>query len=87
MDFGAAAWGNTLRQRRGDRRTGSAYWRVLSRYDPRVTVNRSVAGFTGLARVMAHCGGSPMQALRYINGGIASAPEDPEPYAVLADLW
>lgn len=28
-----------------------------------------------------------MQALRYINGGIASAPEDPEPYAVLADLW
>jgi len=28
-----------------------------------------------------------MQALRYINGAIASAPEDPEPYAVLADLW
>jgi tetratricopeptide (TPR) repeat protein len=28
-----------------------------------------------------------MQALQYINSAIASAPEDPEPYAVLADLW
>ena len=28
-----------------------------------------------------------MQALRYINSAIASAPEDPEPYAVLAELW
>ena len=28
-----------------------------------------------------------MQALRYINSAIASAPEDHEPYAVLADLW
>ncbi|WP_211244018.1 tetratricopeptide repeat protein [Actinospica robiniae] len=52
-----------------------------------MTANRSAAALSGLARVMAHCGGSPMQAIQYINGAIASAPEDPEPYAILADLW
>jgi hypothetical protein len=61
--------------------------RLSSRYHPQVTENRAAAGLIGLAQVMAHCGGSPLQTLRYINGAIASAPEDPEPYSVLADLW
>ncbi|MFB6778331.1 tetratricopeptide repeat protein [Streptomyces sp. NPDC056352] len=50
-------------------------------------LNRAVAAGVGLARVMAHCGGSPTAAVHYVAGAIASAPEDPEPYAVLADLW
>lgn len=50
-------------------------------------VNRAVAGGVGLARVMAHCGGSPAAAVHYVAGAIAAAPEDPEPYAVLAELW
>ncbi|MFI9809062.1 tetratricopeptide repeat protein [Streptomyces sp. NPDC052301] len=49
--------------------------------------NRAVAGGTGIARVLAHCGGSPAAAVDYVAGAIASAPEDPEPYAVLAELW
>lgn len=36
---------------------------------------------------MAHCGGSPEAAVRHLVGAIASAPQDPEPYAVLAELW
>ncbi|WP_244317814.1 tetratricopeptide repeat protein [Streptomyces chryseus] len=36
---------------------------------------------------MAHCGGSPAAAVRHLADAIASAPEDPEPYAVLAELW
>ncbi|GHB05340.1 hypothetical protein GCM10010346_30440 [Streptomyces chryseus] len=36
---------------------------------------------------MAHCGGSPAAAARHLADAIASAPEDPEPYAVLAELW
>jgi tetratricopeptide (TPR) repeat protein len=36
---------------------------------------------------MAHCGGSPAAAVEYLAGAIASAPEDPEPYVVLAELW
>lgn len=36
---------------------------------------------------MAHCGGSSTAAVHYVAGAIASAPEDPEPYAVLAELW
>lgn len=36
---------------------------------------------------MAHCGGSPAAAVNFLAGAIASAPEDPEPYAVLAELW
>lgn len=35
---------------------------------------------------MAHCGGDSQQAVRFIAGAIAAAPEDPEPYAMLADL-
>ncbi|CAL9311695.1 hypothetical protein SUDANB51_03383 [Streptomyces sp. enrichment culture] len=37
--------------------------------------------------MMAHCGGSPSAAVHYLAGAIASAPENPEPYAVLAELW
>lgn len=32
-------------------------------------------------------GGSPAAAVHYVAGAIASAPADPEPYAVLAELW
>ncbi|MGW1965008.1 tetratricopeptide repeat protein [Streptomyces sp. NPDC001935] len=52
-----------------------------------MTSNRAVAGGIGLARVMAHCGGSPAAAVHYVARAIAAAPEDPEPYAVLAELW
>ncbi|MET8788229.1 tetratricopeptide repeat protein [Streptomyces sp. NPDC004589] len=47
------------------------------------------AGATGLgiARVIAHCGGNPATALHYLTGAMASAPDHPEPYAVLAELW
>ncbi|MCX4869964.1 hypothetical protein OHU11_01195 [Streptomyces sp. NBC_00257] len=48
---------------------------------------RSVAAGVSLARVMAHCGGSPVGALRFLAGAIASAPEVSEPYAALAELW
>lgn len=37
--------------------------------------------------VMAHCGGSPEGAVRYVCGAMASAPEDPGTYGVLADIW
>ncbi|MER6731063.1 tetratricopeptide repeat protein [Streptomyces puniciscabiei] len=49
--------------------------------------NRAVAAGVGLARVLAHCGGSPAAAVDHLVGAIAAAPEDPEPYAVLAELW
>ncbi|MFD5097487.1 tetratricopeptide repeat protein [Streptomyces albidochromogenes] len=49
--------------------------------------NRTVIAGVGLARVMAHCGGSPAAAVRHLADAIASAPEDPEPYAALAELW
>jgi hypothetical protein len=35
---------------------------------------------------MAHCGGSPTEAVAYVAGAIADDPADPEPYAVLAEL-
>ncbi|MFJ8743296.1 tetratricopeptide repeat protein [Embleya sp. NPDC127516] len=50
-------------------------------------LNRTAVAGVGLARVMAHCGGDPGAAVRYLAGAIASAPEAPEPYAVLVDLW
>lgn len=37
--------------------------------------------------MMAHCGGSPAAAVRHLADAIASAPENPEPYAVLGELW
>ena len=49
--------------------------------------NRSVAAGVGLAGVMAHCGGSPLDAVELLVGAIASAPAAPEPYAALAELW
>ncbi|MEU4173310.1 tetratricopeptide repeat protein [Streptomyces sp. NPDC026665] len=52
-----------------------------------MTSNRAVAAGVGLARVMAHCGDSPEAAVHYVAGAIAAAPGDPEPYAVLAELW
>jgi tetratricopeptide (TPR) repeat protein len=36
---------------------------------------------------MAHCGGSPVGAVEFLVGAIASAPAAPEPYAALAELW
>ncbi|MER6059656.1 tetratricopeptide repeat protein [Streptomyces sp. NPDC001792] len=49
--------------------------------------NRAVAAGAGLARVLAHCGGSPAAAVDHLVGAITTAPEDPEPYAVLEELW
>ncbi|MEV7400156.1 tetratricopeptide repeat protein [Streptomyces sp. NPDC091267] len=49
--------------------------------------NRSVSAGVTLAGVMAHCGGSPVGAVEFLVGAIASAPAAPEPYAALADLW
>ncbi|MFF4246128.1 tetratricopeptide repeat protein [Streptomyces sp. NPDC001822] len=46
-----------------------------------------MAAGIGLARVMAHCGGSPVAAVKFLAGAIASAPASPEPYAALAELW
>ncbi|GGM29488.1 hypothetical protein ACFFX1_47950 [Dactylosporangium sucinum] len=39
-----------------------------------------------LAKVMAHCGGSPAEALRHLAAAVAQAPHDPEPYAEIAEL-
>ncbi|MER5950345.1 hypothetical protein ABT127_30310 [Streptomyces sp. NPDC001904] len=49
--------------------------------------NQSVAAGVSLAGVLAHCGGSPVGAVELLVGAIASAPEAPEPYAALAELW
>ncbi|WUX73207.1 tetratricopeptide repeat protein [Streptomyces sp. NBC_01428] len=49
--------------------------------------NQSVTAGVSLARVMAHCGGSPVGAVGLLVGAIASAPAAPEPYASLAELW
>ncbi|MFE2134892.1 tetratricopeptide repeat protein [Streptomyces sp. NPDC059466] len=49
--------------------------------------NKSAAAEIGLARVMAHCGGNPVGAVRFLVRAIAAAPADPEPYATLAELW
>lgn len=40
-----------------------------------------------LAQVMAHCGGSLAEAVHYVTGAIASEPENPEPYAIVAEWW
>lgn len=49
--------------------------------------NQSVTAGVALAGVMAHCGGSPVGAVKFLVGAIASAPAAPEPYAALAELW
>ncbi|MCY0944088.1 tetratricopeptide repeat protein [Streptomyces antarcticus] len=53
----------------------------------RAMSNPAVAAGVGFARVMAHCGGDPAAAVHHLAGSIASAPENPEPYAVLAEWW
>ncbi|MEV0175466.1 tetratricopeptide repeat protein [Streptomyces sp. NPDC050803] len=37
--------------------------------------------------MLAHCGDSPAAAVHYLAGAIAAAPENPEPYLALAELW
>ncbi|OIJ68143.1 hypothetical protein WN71_009535 [Streptomyces mangrovisoli] len=37
--------------------------------------------------MLAHCGGDPAAALHHLAGAVAAAPEDPGPYALLAELW
>ncbi|WP_246213739.1 tetratricopeptide repeat protein [Kitasatospora viridis] len=49
--------------------------------------NRTVVAAAALARVLAHCGDSPQAALHHLTGAVAEAPQDPEPYAVLAEWW
>ncbi|MFD8033021.1 tetratricopeptide repeat protein [Streptomyces sp. NPDC059717] len=49
--------------------------------------NRAGAAGLGIARVVAHCGGNLATALHYLTAAMASAPESPEPYTVLAELW
>ncbi|MFF1556148.1 tetratricopeptide repeat protein [Streptomyces sp. NPDC058279] len=49
--------------------------------------NQVAATGIGLARVLAHCAGNPAAAVHHLGGAIASAPENPEPYTVLAELW
>ncbi|MEV0579456.1 tetratricopeptide repeat protein [Streptomyces sp. NPDC050392] len=49
--------------------------------------NQSVTAGVGLARVLAHCGGNPVAAVKLLVGAIASAPAAPESYAALAELW
>ncbi|WP_435057368.1 tetratricopeptide repeat protein [Streptomyces sp. bgisy060] len=49
--------------------------------------NQSVTAGVALAGVMAHCGGGPVRAVRFLVGAVASAPAAPEPYAALAELW
>ncbi|WP_329043287.1 tetratricopeptide repeat protein [Streptomyces sp. NBC_00178] len=36
---------------------------------------------------MAHCGGSPVGAVKFLAGATAPAPAVPEPYEALAELW
>ncbi|MGW4945851.1 tetratricopeptide repeat protein [Actinoplanes sp. NPDC004185] len=46
----------------------------------------SKSGSLALARVLAHCGGSPAEAVKYSAGAIADDPSDPEPYEFLGEL-
>ncbi|MBU2664013.1 hypothetical protein KOI35_10980 [Actinoplanes bogorensis] len=39
-----------------------------------------------LARVLAHCGGSPAEAVAYVAAAIEHDPADPEPYDLIAEL-
>lgn len=49
--------------------------------------NQSVTAGVTIAGVLAHCGESPVGAVRFLVGAMASAPAAPEPYAALAELW
>ncbi|WP_262286818.1 tetratricopeptide repeat protein [Micromonospora sp. MA102] len=46
----------------------------------------STTGALALARVMAHCGGSPAAATSFIARAITADPRDPEPYSALENL-
>ena len=47
----------------------------------------SIVSTTGaLARVMAHCGGSPAAAVSFLARAVAADPRDPKPYAELENL-
>ncbi|MFU8872729.1 tetratricopeptide repeat protein [Micromonospora sp. SL4-19] len=46
----------------------------------------STTGAFALARVMAHCGGSPVAATSFIARAIAADPRDAEPYSALENL-
>ncbi len=39
-----------------------------------------------MAQVVAHCGGAPGEAVKYLAQSIAQGPEDAEPYELLAEL-
>ncbi|MEV0606545.1 tetratricopeptide repeat protein [Polymorphospora rubra] len=50
-------------------------------------MSRHTAGAeVALARVMAHCGGDPAEAMGYLSSAIAAAPHHPDAYAVIAEL-
>ncbi len=49
---------------------------------PGVSKSSSLA----IARIMAHCGGAPSEAVTYLAQAIAKGPDDPEPYDLLAEL-
>jgi tetratricopeptide (TPR) repeat protein len=53
---------------------------------PRTMSNRGTSVDLTVAQVMAHCGGNPAAAVDHLARAIAAAPEDPEPYALLAEL-
>ncbi|XVV08752.1 tetratricopeptide repeat protein [Actinoplanes sp. CA-131856] len=46
----------------------------------------STKGTLAVAKVLAHCGGSPSAALSHLAKEIAADPRDPAPYAALDDL-
>lgn len=46
----------------------------------------SVSGNLALARVMSHCGGSPVEALRFATGAIIEDPRSLEPYRLMAEI-
>lgn len=48
--------------------------------------NRGTSVDLTVAQVMAHCGGSPAGAVDHLARAISAAPQDPQPYAVLAGL-
>ena len=48
--------------------------------------NRGTSVDLTVAQVMAHCGGNPAAAVDYLARAVAAAPQDPEPYALLAEL-
>lgn len=45
-----------------------------------------MTGALAIAKVLAHCGGSPEAAVGFIVRAVAADPRDPEPYAALEEL-